>query len=124
MEGDIDQCHVSFIHSFLNVPAYVPGERPSVPQVQQFDTHPRFEIIDTDYGYVVGASRHTPDPELDYTRITQFLLPFHTMTGVTGVDPTRGWRAWVPHRRLQHLRLRHELPPIAAPARPVGQRTA
>ena len=96
MEGDIDQCHVSFVHSFLNVPAYVPGERPSVPQVQQFDTHPRFEIIDTDYGYVVGASRHTPDPELDYTRITQFLLPFHTMTGVTGVDPTRGWRAWVP----------------------------
>jgi phthalate 4,5-dioxygenase oxygenase subunit len=31
-----------------------------------------------------------------YWRVTQHLMPFHTMTGPYGEDPTRGWRAWVP----------------------------
>ena len=96
MEGDIDQSHVSFVHSQLRVPPAEPGERIEVQQVQAFDKHPRFQVVDTDYGFVVGATRSTPDPQVDYTRITQWLMPFHTMTGVTGANPTRGWRAWVP----------------------------
>jgi phenylpropionate dioxygenase-like ring-hydroxylating dioxygenase large terminal subunit len=96
MEGDIDQSHLSYTHSSLKVPEVTPGERPSVQQVAAFDGHPRFTVIDQPYGYVVGATRKTPDPEVHYTRITQWLLPFHTMTGVTGFNPTRGWRAWVP----------------------------
>jgi phenylpropionate dioxygenase-like ring-hydroxylating dioxygenase large terminal subunit len=96
MEGDIDQSHVSFVHSSLHVPEVTPGERPSVQQVAAYDKHPRFEIMDQPQGYTVGATRHTQDPEIDYTRITQWLLPFHTMTGVTGVNPSRPWRAWVP----------------------------
>ena len=31
-----------------------------------------------------------------YWRITQHLMPFHTMTGPYGKDPLRNWRAWVP----------------------------
>ena len=96
MEGDIDQSHNAFVHASLNVPEVAPGERPSVQQVRAFDKHPRFETIDTDAGFVIGATRDTPDPEVQYTRITQWLGPFHTMTGVTGVNPSRPWRAWVP----------------------------
>lgn len=31
-----------------------------------------------------------------YWRISQHLMPFHTMTGPYGNDPVRNWRAWVP----------------------------
>lgn len=96
MEGDIDQSHLSFTHSSLRVPEVSPGERPTVQQVAAFDKHPRFEVVDQPCGYTVGATRSTPDPDVSYTRITQWLMPFHTMTGVTGFNPVRGWRAWVP----------------------------
>lgn len=96
LEGDIDQSHLGFTHRLLQVPDPAPRERPSVAQVQKLDTRPRFQVVEKEYGYVVGATRHTNDPEWDYTRITQFLMPFHTMTGVTGRNPVHPWRAWVP----------------------------
>jgi hypothetical protein len=96
MEGDIDQSHNAFVHSQLHLPELAPGERPSVAQVRAFDKHPRFETVDTDVGFVIGAVRGTPEPDTNYTRITQWMGPFFTMTGVTGHNPNRPWRAWVP----------------------------
>lgn len=102
MEGDIDQSHVSFVHSRLRLddgsdnPLAGPGgPRRLVDEIRMNDRHPRFEVVETDYGVCIGAGREAPD-NMRYWRITQHLMPFHTMTGPYGEDPVRNWRAWVP----------------------------
>jgi phenylpropionate dioxygenase-like ring-hydroxylating dioxygenase large terminal subunit len=91
VEGEIDQSHVSFLHRQLTS---VTG-RPNVDRIRALDTHPRFSAVDTDYGVLIGAAREAGDGT-DYWRITQFLLPFWSMTGPYGENPSRQTRAWVP----------------------------
>src|SRR6266536_2062659 len=52
MEGDIDQSHVSFVHSRLHLDdgGGTPGRSGVVDQIRKADTHPRFEVLETDYG--------------------------------------------------------------------------
>ncbi len=101
MEGDIDQSHVSFVHSRLNIADEselrfrTGGPRRLVDEIRKNDTHPKFEVVETPYGVCIGAGRQAGDG-MRYWRVTQHLMPFHTMTGPYGEDPTRGWRAWVP----------------------------
>jgi hypothetical protein len=94
LEGEIDQSHVSFLHSQLHV------EDDGTPQarvadIRSRDRHPHFEAIDTEYGVLIGARREA-DPDHYYWRMSQFLLPFFTMTGPYGENPPRSTRAWVP----------------------------
>src|SRR5437867_1080720 len=99
IEGEVDQSHVSFLHSYLNPtdgPASaVGGPRTNVALIRAADKHPRFETVETDYGVMIGSGREAGDDQR-YWRVTQFLMPFHTMTGPYGPNPTRGWRCWVP----------------------------
>ncbi|MBV9595903.1 MAG: Rieske 2Fe-2S domain-containing protein [Chloroflexi bacterium] len=94
MEGDVDQSHLSFTHSSLR-PAEDPSDDPRIAQIRKLDKHPRFEVVRTRYGTCIGAGRKAPDDQR-YWRITQHLMPFHTMTGPYGKEPLRNWRAWVP----------------------------
>jgi len=94
MEGDIDQSHLSFTHSSLN-PEEDPSGDPRIARIRKMDKHPRFEVVRTRYGTCIAAGRDAPDNER-YWRITQHLMPVHTMTGPYGKDPVRNWRAWVP----------------------------
>ena len=50
MEGDLDQSHVSFVHSRLNLDPNSP--RAGVDAIRHYDTHPRFQVVETDYGRV------------------------------------------------------------------------
>jgi hypothetical protein len=93
VEGEVDQSHVSFLHRQLTSGS-VTG-RPNVDRIRTLDTHPRFSAVDTDYGVLIGAARDAGDGT-DYWRITQFLLPFWSMTGPYGENPSRQTRAWVP----------------------------
>ena len=93
MEGDLDQSHVSFLHSRLRVDPNSP--RASVDAIRHNDTHPIFQVIETDYGSCIGSGRKAPDGQ-QYWRVSQHLMPFHTMTGPYGENPNRNWRAWVP----------------------------
>jgi nitrite reductase/ring-hydroxylating ferredoxin subunit len=99
IEGEIDQSHVSFLHSYLNPtdgPASpIGGPRTNVALIRAADKHPRFETVETDYGVMIGSGREAGD-DMRYWRVTQLLMPFHTMTGPYGPNPTRGWRCWVP----------------------------
>jgi phthalate 4,5-dioxygenase len=97
MEGDIDQSHVSFVHSRLRLDdkPTIPGRGTLVDQIRKADTHPRFQVLDTDYGVLIGAGRDAPDG-MKYWRVTQQMMPFHTITGPYGDNPIRNWRAWVP----------------------------
>lgn len=93
MEGDLDQSHLSFTHRFLQ-----PNKnsiRKGVDTIRQNDTHPHFEVLETDYGVLVGCSREAGDGQ-KYWRLTQHMMPFHTITPPYGDNPTRNWRAWVP----------------------------
>jgi hypothetical protein len=51
--------------------------------------------VDTEYGVLIGAQRDI-DGVNCYWRLTQFLLPFYTMTGPYGENPARHTRMWVP----------------------------
>ena len=91
LEGDIDQSHVSFAHRMLNKGT----GRGQVDRIRSVDTHPRFSVVDTDYGVLIGAARDASDNQ-EYWRMTQFILPFWAMTGPYGENPTRQTRGWVP----------------------------
>ena len=96
IEGEIDQSHVSFLHAPGNQLRPNPVDASSgVTAWRKHDTRPRFHVRDTDYGVLIGAQRDA-DEESSYWRVTQFLLPFHTMTGPYGENPTRQSRAWIP----------------------------
>jgi phthalate 4,5-dioxygenase len=93
LEGDIDQSHVSFVHRQLG--GNGGARNPRVDRIRTADTHPRFAALDTEYGVLIGAQRDAADGS-DYWRLTQFLLPYWSMTGPYGENPTRQTRAWVP----------------------------
>jgi phthalate 4,5-dioxygenase oxygenase subunit len=84
LEGGIDSSHISFLHAPLH-----PDDEETVREldrasfgvgaaVQTADRAPHFDVADTDYGVLIGARRAQGDGG-HYWRITQFLLPFHTM---------------------------------------------
>ena len=97
IEGEIDQSHVSFLHQAGDQLKITAAElaREDVDAWRKRDKHPRFHTQDTDYGVMIGAER-SADNDSSYWRITQYLLPFHTMTGPYGENPSRQTRAWIP----------------------------
>jgi phthalate 4,5-dioxygenase oxygenase subunit len=94
MEGDIDQSHNSFLHTWLDTANDTSG-RGRITEIRARDRHPVFEAVETDYGVCVAARRQAEE-DTYYIRITQFLMPNHTMTGPYGDNPVRTWRGWVP----------------------------
>ena len=94
MEGEIDQSHNSFLHTMLN-PDDDLSPRNSVAGVRAMDRAPHFEIEEKDYGVLIGSGRKAGE-DMRYWRLTQWLYPFHTMTGPYGENPMRTWRCWVP----------------------------
>ncbi|HEY0582208.1 MAG TPA: Rieske 2Fe-2S domain-containing protein, partial [Chloroflexota bacterium] len=95
LEGDIDQSHVSFAHRRLDGNGPDGTKRARVDRIRSVDTHPRFAALDQEYGVLIGAARQA-EQEQEYWRITQFILPFWSMTGPYGENPSRQTRAWVP----------------------------
>ena len=99
IEGGIDSSHSGFLHSRLSAKEDIERGRAQGGsegmRYKTHDRHPRFEVVDTDYGVLIGARR---DAEADsyYWRITQFLMPFFQMIPPYGESPTIGGHAWVP----------------------------
>ncbi|MBV9133120.1 MAG: Rieske 2Fe-2S domain-containing protein [Chloroflexi bacterium] len=117
VEGEVDSSHVSFLHSKRNSLADSAGIKADpgsqLPDYMARDRAPRFFVLPTEYGMMIGARR---DAEVDsyYWRITQFLMPSYTMipspvgaplsfTGATPIDDERmmGFTVtWHPDRPL------------------------
>lgn len=103
VEGGIDTAHFSFLH----MPA------PSVPldatagvitqanadqrrlAWMRNDPMPRFTVNAHDAGFVAGAARKTDGPN-NYWRITQFMLPNHSLAPNAMAGETYQGQTWVP----------------------------
>jgi hypothetical protein len=117
MEGALDTAHFSFLH--MPAPQLASNENPNVAADERRlrwlrnDPLPQFTVLEHNVGFVVGGSRRADGQDL-YWRVTQFMLPAHSITpsampgeiyyGYTWV-PTRTSRAgstctWHPDRPL------------------------
>jgi hypothetical protein len=102
VEGGIDSAHVSFLHHH-NTRAPNPFKFQDSREVWKYlemDPKPVFSVSEVDHGLLISARRNA-EPGTYYWRITQFLLPFYTLTPPT-VDPQDSdgapyyGHAWVP----------------------------
>jgi phenylpropionate dioxygenase-like ring-hydroxylating dioxygenase large terminal subunit len=84
LEGGIDSSHIGFLHAPLDskdADTVKELDRASFgvgAAVQTGDKAPHFDVVDTDYGVLIGARRTWPDGR-HYWRVSQFLMPFYTM---------------------------------------------
>ena len=106
LEGEIDSSHSGFLHTLLeeqdnydNAPiasnARLYGNSSKGMYYKMKDRHPHFEVLDTDYGVLIGA-RRAAEADSFYWRLTQFLMPFHTVIPPYGEDPVFSGHAWIP----------------------------
>jgi phthalate 4,5-dioxygenase oxygenase subunit len=101
MEGGIDSSHISFLHAPLDhTDSGIAEDMDRVSfgvgaAVQTGDRAPRFDVVDTDYGALIGARRTQSDGRWLW-RVTQFLLPFHTMPPVGIGEKVVQSHIWVP----------------------------
>jgi phthalate 4,5-dioxygenase len=70
LEGELDSSHISFLHSSV-----LPARRTTSETI---DTHPVFDVKDTDYGLAISARRNSPDGRY-YWRVTPYMLPSYTI---------------------------------------------
>jgi phthalate 4,5-dioxygenase oxygenase subunit len=91
MEGGIDSAHVSFLHrhELRNEPLHT-GKGAELTR----ETEARFELVETPGGMVIGV-RRPAQPGHTYWRITQWIMPFHSMIPPYGENALNG-HAWVP----------------------------
>ena len=100
LEGEIDSSHSTFLHSALSndaftTPVAVNLVRSKGESYRMQDKRPHFQVLDTDAGVMIGAS-YKAEEDSRYWRITQFLMPFHTLIPPYGVSPVYSGHAWVP----------------------------
>lgn len=105
LEGEIDQSHVGFTHS--RVADHRAGASDegtdgrrwnAINRYARIDRHPVFFALDTDAGVLINARRKAEDIGMYYHRLTNFLMPCHTMppSGVQDDNPSRVYRGWIP----------------------------
>lgn len=112
LEGDIDTCHVGFLH-LGGIPASAFPEG-SLNYYRQLDLAPRYEVVETGYGALYDAYRQG-SPTETYHRVGQFIMPFFTMTPPFAFDSGAAHlRAWVPadDHHVWLIELRHGEVPL------------
>jgi len=99
MEGALDTAHFSFLH--MPAPALLADDSTNIAADEKRirwlrnDPAPRFKIIDHEVGFVIGGARHA-DPGEHYWRLTQYMLPTHSITPSAMPNETYFGYSWVP----------------------------
>ena len=99
MEGALDTAHFSFLH--MPAPAMAKNDTMTAAADEsrirwlRNDPLPRFDIVEHEVGFVVGGARHADADQL-YWRITQFMLPAHSITPSSMPGETYYGYTWVP----------------------------
>ncbi len=98
-EGALDTAHFSFLHTPLHVAELPPARRthPLADAVRwmKHDPAPVFHVLDHDAGLLLAASRRADDDQL-YWRVTQYLLPNHSMAPGSAAGDIHFGQTWVP----------------------------
>ncbi len=98
-EGALDTAHFSFLHTPLSVPEPSASSRAhpmaSAMRWMKDDPMPVFNVVEHDAGLLLAASRRADSDEL-YWRITQFLMPNHSLAPGAGPTDTSFGQTWVP----------------------------
>ena len=101
VEGGIDSSHSNFLHAtvdaFRVTDSYVTKVRNSNnlrAKYHMLDRAPRFTVKKTDYGLLIAVRRNAEE-DTYYWRLTQFLLPSHTMIPYQKGNSIHG-HCWVP----------------------------
>ncbi|MBL8381685.1 MAG: Rieske 2Fe-2S domain-containing protein, partial [Burkholderiales bacterium] len=99
LEGALDTAHFSFLH--MPAPALAANDTMTAAADEnrirwlRNDPLPRFSISPHDAGFVIGGARDA-DPGALYWRITQFMLPSHSVTPSSMPGETYYGYTWVP----------------------------
>ncbi|MEI6302515.1 MAG: Rieske 2Fe-2S domain-containing protein [Betaproteobacteria bacterium] len=99
MEGALDTAHFSFLH--MPAPALAKNDTMTAAADEsrirwlRNDPLPQFTILDHDAGFVIGGARRADGNDL-YWRITQFMLPAHSVTPSAMPGETYYGYTWVP----------------------------
>ncbi len=99
MEGALDTAHFSFLH--MPAPAMAKNDTMTAAADEsrirwlRNDPLPQFKILDHEVGFVIGGSRRADGNDL-YWRITQFMLPAHSITPSPMPGETYYGYTWVP----------------------------
>lgn len=90
LEGDMDSSHVGFLHSTLDkrVPGVASADAGPARQYLANSLHPHFEVLPTEFGLLIGA-RRTLGGDIDYWRVTAYVMPFYALIPPTGDAPLR-----------------------------------
>jgi phenylpropionate dioxygenase-like ring-hydroxylating dioxygenase large terminal subunit len=99
MDGAVDTAHFSFLHMPApgfrsNANATIAADEKRIGWLRK-DPMPRFTILDHDVGFVVGGARKADGKDL-YWRITQFMLPTHSITPSAMPGEIYYGYTWVP----------------------------
>jgi phthalate 4,5-dioxygenase oxygenase subunit len=101
IEGGIDSSHSNYLHATLEAfrvtDSYVEKVKNSSnlrAKYHLMDKAPRFTVKKTDYGLVIAVRRNAEE-DTYYWRMTQFLLPSHTMIPTQKGHTIHG-HCWVP----------------------------
>ena len=93
LEGGIDSSHVSFLHrGAINTDPLFKGAKGN--QYNLSDSAPKFEVIESDGGLLIGARRNAEEGNY-YWRITQWVMPFFTVIPPRADHPIHG-HFWIP----------------------------
>jgi phthalate 4,5-dioxygenase len=99
MEGALDTAHFSFLH--MPAPAYRKDDSSNIAADEsrirwlRNDPVPRFKIIEHEVGFLIGGARNA-EPGDHYWRLTQFMLPTHSITPSAMPNETYYGYSWVP----------------------------
>jgi len=99
MEGALDTAHFSFLH--MPAPTLLRNDSIDIAADEKRirwlrnDPTPRFKIIEHNVGFVIGGARHA-DPGDHYWRLTQYMLPTHSITPSAMPNETYYGYSWVP----------------------------
>ncbi|MDE0169651.1 MAG: Rieske 2Fe-2S domain-containing protein [bacterium] len=91
LEADIDSSHVPYLHREELL------EEPDHPLVRNIleETAPYFEVVDTDYGLMIGARRDFGE-DAYYWRVNHWLAPCYTVVPAESTTEVRKIHAWIP----------------------------
>jgi len=90
LEGGLDTSHSSFLHRRLS--------KEGLANPRARSTHPRLEVLTTDYGYTYGSIRYLKDDDKNYVRVYQYVMPFYQIRAGDMNPKGRSYQGhvWVP----------------------------